>query len=75
MHPTKMLSYYFSTAWVCRQFISHPAAITIAPLLPGGFQMTIFSGHYDSGDFKVSERVLYREGLKNRNMKTFCSVG
>lgn len=73
MHLTKMLS-YFSTTWVCRQFMSHPAAITIAPLLPGWFQMTIFSGHYDRGDFKGSERVLYREGLNNRDMKTFCNV-
>jgi len=72
MHLTKMLS-YFSTAWVCRQFISHPAAITIAPLLPCGFRMTIFCGHYGRGDFKGFERVLYREGLNGCNMKTFAA--
>lgn len=54
---------YISTAWVCGQFISQPTAITIAPLLPCGLQMTIFCMHYGRGDFKGFERVLYIEGL------------
>lgn len=72
MHLTKMLS-YFSTAWVGKQFISHPEAITRAPLLPFGFQMTIFCRHYGRGNFKGFERVLYGKGLNGHNMKTFAA--
>lgn len=37
--------------------------MTTAPVLLCGFQMTIFVGHYDRGDFRGCGRVFYKEGL------------
>lgn len=69
MHVTRKLS-SFSAAWVRGQFIRHPPAAALAPLLPCGLHLAAFCGHYDRGDLKGLERVLNRKGLNSHNVKT-----